>query len=189
MSPLTKSLIFDLRFKNNYIYFITNVNLLTHNPFILTLALCLFISCATDPGFSDTPEIDFISFSKDTLVQNSLNTDSLFLTISFRDGDGDIGTGAEGIMENIILTDTRTGVVFDRFKVPELPIGELNSGIEGEISMKVFTTCCIFPDGTPPCLAPPQFPTNELSFEIELVDDSGKRSNKLITQSVLLLCN
>ena len=63
----------------------------------------------------------------------------------------------KGIMENIILTDTRTGVVFDRFKVPELPIGELNSGIEGEISMKVFTTCCIFPDGTPPCLAPPQF--------------------------------
>lgn len=149
----------------------------------------LFLACASDPGFSDTPEIEFIGFSKDTMVQNSLNTDSLFLTIAFRDGDGDIGTGTNGVTENIILTDSRTGTIFDRFKIPDIPDNGIQSGIEGEITMKVFTTCCVFPDGTPPCLAPPNFPTNTLNFEIEMVDDSGKRSGKIITDSIILLCD
>ena len=152
----------------------------------------LFLSlshCAIDPGFSDIPEIEFVSFSKDTLIQNSLNTDSLFLTIAFRDGDGDLGSGDQSVMENIILTDERTGVIFDRFVVPEIPVSGISSGIEGEIIMKVFTTCCVFPDGTPPCLSPPAFPTNELSFEIQMIDDSGNRSNSLLTDSVILLCN
>lgn len=155
---------------------------------VISIFLILW-SCATDPGFSDIPEIEFISVSKDTLIQNSLNTDSLFLTIAFRDGDGDLGSGASGITQNIILTDTRTGTVFDRFKIPAIPVNGLSSGIEGEITMKVFTTCCIYPDGTPPCLAPPNFPTNELSFDIEMLDDSGNKSNKITTPSILLLCN
>ncbi len=146
-------------------------------------------ACATDPGFSDTPEIEFISLSKDTMVQNSLNTDSLFLTIAFRDGDGNIGSGSMDVTENIILTDARTGVVFDRFRIPEIPISDIDSGIEGEITMKVFTTCCIFPDGTPPCLSPSAFPTNELTFDIVMVDDGGNRSNEISTQTIILLCD
>ncbi|MGA0232276.1 MAG: hypothetical protein ACO3M5_06255 [Saprospiraceae bacterium] len=156
---------------------------------LVLFAFAGFISCATDPGFSDTPEIEFISFSKDTMVQNSLNTDSTFLTIAFRDGDGDIGTGKNGVSENIVLTDSRTGTVFDRFKIPDIPVSGIQSGIEGEITMKVFTTCCIFPDGTPPCLNPPDFKSNELSFEIEMIDDNGNRSGKVISSTITLLCD
>ena len=151
--------------------------------------LTLIYACAADPGFSDTPEISFISFSKDTLIQNSLNTDSIEMVISFRDGDGDIGSGRDGITENIIVTDVRTGVIFDRFKIPDIPVSGVNSGIEGELTMKVFTTCCIFPDQTPPCFAPPTFPTNELQFDIEMKDDSGNISNKIRTGTITLLCN
>jgi hypothetical protein len=156
---------------------------------ILGIFLIHLGACSTDPGFSDIPEIEFISFSKDTMIQNSLNTDSLLLTIAFRDGDGDIGSGRNDIIENIILIDSRTGVIFDRFKIPEIPVSGLQSGIEGELRMKVFTTCCIFPDQTPPCLNPPQFPSNNLAFEIQMIDDSGNRSNKITTEFITLLCD
>ncbi len=149
----------------------------------------MWLACSTEPGFSDVPEISFVSVSKDTLIQNSLNTDSLFLTIAFRDGDGDLGTGQEGVFQNIVLTDTRTGVIFDRFKIPNIPVSGLQSGIEGQIIMKVFTTCCIFPDGTPPCLNPSEFPSNDLVFSIQMTDDNGNQSNVINTDSILLICD
>ena len=145
-------------------------------------------SCATDPGFDDVPEISFISLSKDTMVQNNLNTDSLFITIGFKDGDGDLGTDNRIVSENIIVTDLRTGVVASRFNIPRIETNGLQSGVEGEITLKVFTTCCIFEDGTPPCSNPTDVPSNQLNFEIELFDDNGNRSNKIVTEFVTLLC-
>ena len=154
------------------------------------LGLLLFVvSCATDPGFDNVPEITFLDISKDTLIQDNLNTDSLFMRITFKDGDGDLGTENQNFKENIIVTDLRTGVISNRFNIPPIANGGLNSGIEGEITMKIFTTCCIFPDGTPPCQNPADFPTNALSFEIEMIDDKGNRSNKVTTSVVTLLCN
>ena len=145
-------------------------------------------SCAVDPGFDDVPEITFLSISNDTMVQNNLNTDSTFITIAFKDGDGDIGTDNKLVSDNIIVTDLRTGVIASRFNVPKIETNGLKSGIEGEITLKVFTTCCIFEDGTPPCSNPMDTPTNQINFEIEMFDDNGNRSNKVVTEFVTLLC-
>lgn len=144
--------------------------------------------CTQDPGFSDVPEITFLSFSKTEMNQNSLNTDSLFLTFSFKDGDGDLGVEGS-VSETIIVKDNRTGETFDRFKLPEIPPVGAQNGIEGEITLKVFTTCCIFPDSTPPCLAPPDFPTNDLNFDIYMVDAAGNMSNTITTDFITLFCN
>lgn len=157
--------------------------------YILALLIsCIIQACSNNPGFDNAPQIDFISFSKDTLVQGSLFTDSIFLTIAFRDGDGDLGTDVTGTSQNIFIKDSRTNEIFDRFKIPSLPISGGQTGIEGEITMKIYTTCCIFPDGTPPCLAPKEFPTDELSLEIVMQDDSGKMSNTVQTTLITLLC-
>ncbi len=149
----------------------------------------LFLSCTNNPGFDDVPEIEFISISKRIIDQNDLNTDSLFLTFSFRDGDGDIGSGADGIRENIIITDGRTGDIYDLFKVPDIPNPGVSNGLEGDITIKLFTTCCIFPDSIPPCQSPPQFPTNEISFDILLKDDAGNESETITSPVVTLNCN
>ena len=166
---------------------------LNENFKALILALLLatgisFHSCTKDPNFSDVPEIDFISFSKMEMVQNSLNTDSLFLKISFKDGDGDLGL-ANSTLETIVLTDNRTGETFDRFRLPEIPPVGAQNGIEGEITLKVFTTCCIFPDGTPPCLNPPDYPTNQMNFDIYMMDAAGNMSNVITTEFITLLCD
>jgi len=155
------------------------------------LLLIQFVSCDISPGFSDTPSIEFVGISKDTLVQNSLLTDSIFLTISFRDGDGDLGTMGAGITENIIITDSRTDDIYDRFRIPPLDIAGAMTGIEGTITMKVYTTCCQFPEEEMiiPCEAPSQFPTNELTLFIKLIDDSGKESNPVASSPITLLCN
>jgi len=156
---------------------------------ILFIILACYVSCTNNPNFNTTPEISFISYSKMEMEQNDLNSDSLFITLAFKDGDGDIGGSNNGVTENIIVTDNRTGLVYDFFKIPEIVTTGLQNGIEGEMRLKLFTTCCIFPDSIPPCLAPPQYPSNELSFTIVMVDDNGNRSEEIVTPSITLLCN
>ncbi len=153
------------------------------------LLIALFVSnCGGGPGFSDTPEISFIGISKDTMRQG-LNVDSLFLTIGFRDGDGDLGSKGQSQNRNIFLTDSRTDEIYRSFKVPELDIAGAQSGIEGEIIIKVFSDCCINLVDSIPCTPSEDFPTNDLVLEIQLLDDSGKESNLISTPNITLLCN
>jgi len=55
-------------------------------------------SCFDPPDFSDTPEIDFVDLA---FIEGNTNnpTDSLVVTISFRDGDGDLGLAGDQIDE------------------------------------------------------------------------------------------
>ncbi|HTF18106.1 MAG TPA: hypothetical protein VK658_08550 [Chryseolinea sp.] len=55
-------------------------------------------SCFDPPQFSNTPQIDFIDlYFKEGTTNNP--TDSLVVTISFRDGDGDLGLAGDQIEE------------------------------------------------------------------------------------------
>ena len=155
------------------------------------LIISHWLSCSLSPAFSEIPEITFVGFSADSIDQGSLTSDSLFLTIGFRDGDGDLGSGATGVFRNIELIDNRTGDPFTQFKVPDLDIAGAMTGIEGTITMKLFTTCCLFPpdENIPPCSAPSQFPSDQLTLDIQLIDDSGNESNTLTTTAITLLCN
>ena len=150
--------------------------------------IVLSTSCNTDPGFSRTPEIEFLDLSKDSLSQGLLD-DSLFVRLSFRDGDGDLGTDPNSI--NFALIDSRTNDTLNRFKVPPLPIGEGESGIEGTITLKVFTTCCLFPDGTNcrPYIPNIDDPTQNLTIGIIMIDDAGNQSNRVVTDQITLFCD
>ncbi|HMQ08163.1 MAG TPA: hypothetical protein PKC30_12745 [Saprospiraceae bacterium] len=146
-------------------------------------------SCVKAPDFPLEPEIDFVGFSKSTMNQGGLNNDSTFMTISFQDGDGDIGHPANSTMRSLFIIDKRTGNIYNQFKVPEIPEQGVGNGVRGEITVLMYTTCCIFPDLIPPCSAPSQFPTNDLSFEVYLVDRAGNESNRINTGIINLLCN
>jgi len=176
-------------------YRIYNINVT--QLFVPVLVIMTFIafgfwmtSCNITPGFDDVPEISFIGLSADTINQGDSFQDSVFMKISFRDGDGDLGTGAMGIAENLILTDSRTKATLDRYKIPPLDITGSMTGIEGEITLKVYTTCCVFPplDSIPPCAAPPQYLYDELEIDVQLIDDSGNQSNVVTSSLVTLRC-
>lgn len=155
----------------------------------VALVLGLIIGCTNAPNFPITPEIEFIGASKNSMIQNSLNTDSIFISISFTDGDGDLGGMTETSSQNIFITDNRTGQLYDQFRITDIPQQGASNGISGEIIMRLYTTCCLFPDNIPPCEAPIDYPTNELTLDISIMDRAGNKSNTITTAPIILLCD
>ncbi len=157
-----------------------------HFGFYLLLSLSL-TACLNAPNVSEVPSIDFLSISKDTLQQSPVGlTDSLIVSFQFEDGDGDLG---QDQILDLFVTDNRTGESYGNLSIPSLPEQGASNGINGEISFKIFSTCCIFPDGIPPCESPAAYPENELSLDIMIRDRSGNESNTITTSRVVLLCN
>ncbi len=153
-------------------------------------------TCTTPPEYPIEPVIEFIAFEKDTLNQGeSKNVDFVYLILSFTDGDGDLGPeeGVEDTIKSIVMTDTRTGVSENQFDLPEISDKGASNGISGEITIKVPTTCCIFPpeitDVSGPCDDSQEYPVDQVEWEIYLVDRAGNESNKLILPPMNLRCN
>ncbi len=148
-------------------------------------------SCINAPNFSDIPEIEFVSFSKLALNQAPLNSDTILLTISFTDGDGDIGFDENSPGVNLIIIDNRTDQFYDRFRIPAIPEQGANNGVSGDIRMVLLNTCCVFPPvaSIPNCESPPNFPFNDLSFRVFMVDRAGNKSNEITTPMIQLRCN
>ena len=157
---------------------------------ILQISIVLLIaSCVSAPDYPDEPFIEFMGLSKTTMVQNTVNTDSVFVFLSFTDGDGDLGHGVTDTFTNVFITDSRSGFIQDRFKTPEIPPEGANNGISGTMRLLLYTTCCIFPDQIPPCSAPDQYPTDTLHFDIFLRDRAGNESNVVSTSDIILFCD
>ncbi len=118
------------------------------------------------------------------MLQGSLNNDSIIVTLSFVDQDGDLGGQNE---PNIFVIDNRNNDIYDTYSLPRFPVR--NKPTIGEIDLRLFNTCCIFPDGIFPCSSPSNFPINEMTLDIYIVDNAGNRSNKVTTPTITLRCN
>lgn len=142
-------------------------------------------SCINRPDFPDEPVIEFISMNRNQLVQDNFNTDSLRVTFSFTDGDGDLGNNDS---LNIFIRDNRDQFIASQYRLPMLPTEGASRGIEGELTITVYTTCCIFPDGTPPCTPSQLYPRDTLTYDIFIKDRAGNISNTITTNPIILLC-
>lgn len=60
-------------------------------------------SCVSPPDYPDTPEISFKKIESTRIVKQTGSYDTVSVTISFKDGDGDLG-----------LDDSDTGFPFSR---------------------------------------------------------------------------
>lgn len=145
-------------------------------------------SCINAPEFSNVPKIEFVGLSKDTLQQGLNQQDSIVVTFHFEDGDGDIGRTTDAEMNNVFFVDTRTGQLDNTFGIPFVPPQGSTNGIEGDVHIKIYSTCCIYPVGDP-CEVSSQYPFNELSYEIYITDRAGNSSNVIETQTIHLRCN
>lgn len=58
---------------------------------LLSLVAVGFTSCLSAPSYSNTPEISFQSITRQRYTVNGGLVDSIFITINFQDGDGDLG--------------------------------------------------------------------------------------------------
>ena len=146
-------------------------------------------SCINPPDFSDVPKIEFVGMSKDTILQGVFQQDSLFVLFKFEDGDGDLGRSANAEENNVFFIDTRTGELDNSFGIPFIPQLGSSNGIEGEVQILLFSTCCLFESGQDPCTASSIEPYDFLQYEIYIVDRAGNESNHITTDTITLVCN
>lgn len=143
-------------------------------------------ACIAAPEYPIEPAITFKQLSKNTMKQGAFNNDSLLLTFAFTDGDGDIGREDSA---SLFLTDLRSGFGEPTFKLPFVPESGAGNGISGEAYIAIYTTCCYYPDGSPPCQPNPDYPTDTLEYEFYIVDRAGHKSNVARTGPIVLQCN
>ncbi|WP_236980322.1 hypothetical protein [Membranihabitans maritimus] len=153
--------------------------------FFLFVGFIVLTSCIKRPDFPDEPVIEFISMNRNQMIQDNFNTDSLRITFSFTDGDGDLGNNDS---LNIFIRDNRDQFIASQYRLPMLPSEGASRGIEGEITITIYTTCCIFPDGTPPCTPSQLYPRDTLTYDIFIKDRAGHESNTITTNPIVLLC-
>ncbi|MGB0861770.1 MAG: hypothetical protein ACPG19_05915 [Saprospiraceae bacterium] len=156
---------------------------------ILGLAVIITLvwsSCITPPEYPNEPEITFIGFLKDTVRQA---VDTNVITISFTDGDGDLGAFDTDTIFNLFLTDTRLGTVFP-YRIPYIEEQGVGNGISGEIELRLLPSdnCCSSAVVTLPCQAEANAPDELVVYEVEIVDRAGNRSAPLILPAVTLYC-
>lgn len=72
--------------------------------FLLLIALlALFTACQKNDNLPSVPKIEFLGFSKESLVQNG--QDSILLRFAYQDLEGDLGYESG---DNIFIYDPRT---------------------------------------------------------------------------------
>ncbi len=154
--------------------------------------LAIIFSCTKPPNYPIEPVIEFERMSRNTMIQGDKNTDSIVVTISFTDGDGDLGSN-DSIFD-IFVKDTRfpdvPGANPIQYKMPFVPIQGVGNGISGEISILTYNSCCTYDSLFNPCdtMAYVVFPTDDLILEIFIKDRAGNESNRVLTDTIILDC-
>ncbi|MCE9539881.1 MAG: hypothetical protein K8R85_11780, partial [Bacteroidetes bacterium] len=99
--------------------------------FILFVFWSLISSCKKDDSIeiSTTPAIEFISITPSTAVEY---LDKITITISYKDGDGDLGENSPDV-KNLFLTDTRNNVTY-QYRVSQLAPSGAATAIQGTLT-------------------------------------------------------
>ncbi len=142
---------------------------------LVLLCFLLLISCEKEEviAYSDIPEINLVEISSDTIRQYE---DVLYLRISYKDGDGDLG------FENpdqyaLYIRDIRLEA-FDGFYLGPLAPPGANAAIQGELNIE-FPSLFLFGNGN----------TELTKFQIKLIDRAGHESNLIETDFVAIVRN
>ncbi len=142
----------------------------------------LAAACNTEPVFSIIPEIDYVDIQPREAREN---VDSILITISFKDGDGDLGdlpnsgTQSITIRDNRILPDGNLlpdSLAISRFSIPDLKSKARNPSIQG----KIFITL------SPTIVFPRNLSEQRVPFSIYIKDQSEHVSNVVFTDEILL---
>ncbi len=142
----------------------------------------LFQKCQKAPDFSVVPSIAFVSFNH---TQIHPDKDSLKITFSFKDGDGDLGYNS-GQNTNgdttIYITDIRVDktdytYIFD---MPYITAKGSYKQISGNFTIDMISDCHCRPDHAT---------ADTVSYKIKIRDRAGHVSNTIQTPQVFLICN
>ncbi|MEM6260914.1 MAG: hypothetical protein AAGI38_00290 [Bacteroidota bacterium] len=143
---------------------------------LLSIALMLTVGCGSDsdepaPQFSNVPEIELLSVSPGSI---QALTDSLVFEIKYTDGDGDLGTTDDKV-RNLFIVDTRIDVTHE-FRIPLIVPNEGIVSITGTFRVNLGGIILKDPNAT----------SEEVIFNIYLVDRAGNQSNEIESPAVTI---
>ena len=137
--------------------------------FLSLVAIAFTIgACNLAPGVSETPEISFESVTPDVVTEYQ---DSLYFTISYRDGDGDLGENNTDD-NNLFIEDSRNQVAYG-FRIQQLAPDNATIAIQGNINVTLPNTAII--NGSE---------SESVSYTIWVVDRAGNESNRVNSSTV-----
>lgn len=152
--------------------------------FIILVSIISLFSCQKNK-YPDEPQIEFISQSKDLMKQNG--NDSMLIIIGYTDGDGDIGSDS---IDNIFLKDKRNEQIIATYRFPNDQVSNPGNYRKGELQLIVYSGCCIYNDPNFAACSPNiSQPTDTMRYIIEIKDRSGKMSNRIESEDLILECN
>jgi hypothetical protein len=146
-----------------------------------------FAACVRPPEYPIEPRIEFLGLSKN-MVKQGLTKDTLYLSVSFTDGDGDIGF--QNNDSTLFIVDTRrNGIrINDVQGLPSVPEQGAGNGITGEIRMRIYGGCCS--NGFSPCIPQPtdKYAQDTVIYDIYIKDRAGHESNHVKTPPIYIMC-
>lgn len=147
------------------------------------------LSCYQRQDLPPEPSLEFIGMDKNSIKQGFSKEDSIVFYLNLRDGDGDIGvSSSDTLSKSIFIKDMRTGNISEQFNIPEIPDNISVNGISAELQLKLYTTCCLFPDNIPPCSVITDYPIDTIIYEITIRDRAGNTSAPIQTPPIFILC-
>ena len=152
---------------------------------LFVVLLITFAACVRPPDYPIEPRLEFLGLSKNTVLQG-LTKDTLYLSVSFTDGDGDIGF--QNNDSTLFVVDTRRNGarINDVQGLPSVPEQGAGNGITGEIRMRINGGCCT--NTLVPCSAPFKYSRDTVVYEIYIKDRAGHESNRVKTPPIYILC-
>lgn len=134
----------------------------------LLITAIIFASCNTENEISDVPEISFISVMPNVVTEYQ---DSLVFSISYRDGNGDLGENNTDT-DNLFIEDSRNGVAYG-FRIQQLAPNDADIAIQGNLNITLPNTAII--NGGQ---------SESVSYSIWIVDRAGNESNRVTSSTV-----
>jgi hypothetical protein len=133
-------------------------------------AIVLLFSCKKEQVISDTPIIEFKSISPATVQEYS---DDIIITISYSDGDGDLGENNPDI-HNLFVEDNRNGIVY-QFRIPHLAPDNNSVAIEGDFNITINGSGIT-----------DESSSQQLNYAIYVIDRAGNKSNTITTSNITI---
>lgn len=147
-------------------------------------------ACVDPPNYPVEPVITFKSLSKRTLLQRPLNQrDSIQITFTFTDGDGDLGF--QDTTSSVFIRDGEDNFSRLPYRIPYIEQQGAGNGISGEITLIAPTVCCKYTDPVEKIsLACQNVPIklDTIFYIISIKDRAGHLSNEIRTDPILLIC-
>jgi hypothetical protein len=153
------------------------------NGIINLILICLtgtllVTGCSDDDTFPVTPEITFKSLDK---FENSSGSDSLVLTFSFTDGDGDLGSPESDVLARDIFArifERKNGVFVEaslaaplEYRLPYLePRGD-NKSLKGDVKINIDYNILQ--------------PNDTIYYKLYIKDRAGHKSNEITTTTII----